>query len=197
LRLICRRFGSVAQDGKTSCLLNCCSPQFAQLWWTFCCRNAGFSAQLASARGWDHGVFIPLLLMVQPANIPVVQLSLLSSLNPQQHLELGVALRPLREQGVFILGSGMSYHNMKGFTRTDRSRSGADEAWVASSHFHSWLNAAVCSKNGSERCVCHSASLLYTLFSSIPLADKKQMRTHVERHTLLAGYCHNNRQQYR
>lgn len=116
-------------------------------------RDACFSAELASGRGWDHGVFIPLLLMVQAANIPVVQLSVLSSLDPQRHLELGSALGPLRDEGVFILGSGMSYHNMLGFTRPGSAGTGGNKAMEASSNFQAWLTEAVCGKRGAERCV--------------------------------------------
>lgn len=73
---------------------------------------AGVPAVLDTARGLDHGVFIPGLLIRPQADIPVVQLSLHPSLDPDLHLRLGAALAPLREQGVLLLGSGMSYHNM-------------------------------------------------------------------------------------
>lgn len=64
-----------------------------------------------SRRGFDHGTFVPLMLMYPEADIPVVQVSLLRSLNPEKHIALGEALAPLRQQGVLILGSGMSFHN--------------------------------------------------------------------------------------
>jgi aromatic ring-opening dioxygenase catalytic subunit (LigB family) len=77
--------------------------------------EAGFATAAAAERGFDHGTFVPLMLTWPEAQIPTLQLSLLSSLDPVAHLELGRALEPLRDQGVLILGSGMSYHNMRGF----------------------------------------------------------------------------------
>lgn len=67
------------------------------------------------SRGWDHGVFVPLLLMYPQADIPVVEMSLLDSLDPQAHVNIGRALAPLRDQGVLIIGSGLSFHNFDYF----------------------------------------------------------------------------------
>ncbi len=64
-------------------------------------------------RGFDHGVFIPLKLAFPQADVPIVQVSLLASLDPASHIRLGQALAPLRDEGVLIIGSGMSYHNMR------------------------------------------------------------------------------------
>ncbi len=65
-------------------------------------------------RGFDHGVFVPLKVAFPDAELPTVQLSLKAGLDPAEHLALGRALAPLRDEGVFIVGSGMSYHNMQG-----------------------------------------------------------------------------------
>lgn len=66
-----------------------------------------------SQRGYDHGVFVPLLLMFPLADIPVVQLSLKNNLSPAEHLKVGQILEPLRSENILIIGSGLSYHNLK------------------------------------------------------------------------------------
>ena len=79
----------------------------------------GITAALDSTRKWDHGVFVPLMLMFPEADIPVVSLSLHSNLNPELHIDIGRALAPLRDEGVLIIGSGMSFHNFEYFFARD------------------------------------------------------------------------------
>ncbi|MAD74644.1 MAG: dioxygenase [Rheinheimera sp.] len=96
---------------------------------------AGLPSRLDQRRGLDHGAFIPLKLMFAKADIPVVQLSLQRGLDAAAHLQLGEALAPLREQGVLIVGSGMSFHNMRGY---------GDPRYTAPSEkFDHWLTEAV------------------------------------------------------
>jgi aromatic ring-opening dioxygenase catalytic subunit (LigB family) len=66
-----------------------------------------------SARGYDHGLFVPFLLMYPNADIPVVQLSLKQNLDPLEHIEMGKILEPLRSENILIVGSGLSYHNLR------------------------------------------------------------------------------------
>ena len=73
----------------------------------------GIPCELDKKRGFDHGVFVPLMVAYPKADIPVVTLSLHSSFDPKLHIEMGEALQPLREEGVLIIGSGMSFHNMR------------------------------------------------------------------------------------
>ena len=65
---------------------------------------------LDESRDYDHGVFVPLLLMYPDAKIPVVQISLVKGLDPLTHIKIGEALASLREEEVLILGSGSSFH---------------------------------------------------------------------------------------
>lgn len=96
---------------------------------------AGLPARSDATRGFDHGVFIPLLLMFPEARTPVVQLSLRQDLDPQAHLRAGQALAALREEGVLIVGSGMSFHNMRGY--------GDPRITAPSAEFDDWLRTAV------------------------------------------------------
>ena len=89
-------------------------------------------AKAEPTRGFDHGVFIPLKVAIPDAHIPTVQLSMRADLDPAAHLAMGRALAPLRDQGVLIVGSGMSYHNMQGFMRPrSLAKSEAFDAWLA------------------------------------------------------------------
>ena len=96
---------------------------------------AGIPSQEDDRRGFDHGVFVPLKIAFPEPKAPVVQLSLQRGLDPAQHLAIGRALAPLRDEGVLILGSGMSYHNMRGFM----SNAGLEH----SKHFGAWLAKTV------------------------------------------------------
>jgi aromatic ring-opening dioxygenase catalytic subunit (LigB family) len=91
---------------------------------------AGIDSGEDSARGFDHGTFVPLKLTYPAADVPTLQLSLKAGLDPKEHLAIGRALAPLRDEGVFIVGSGMSYHNMRGFGPNGRPASEAFDDWL-------------------------------------------------------------------
>ena len=107
--------------------------------------SAGIAADEDAQRGFDHGVFVPFLLMFPDADIPVVQLSLRADLDADAHLAIGRALAPLRDEGVLIVGSGMSYHNLRRFWSTDAEDVNAAE------RFDAWLTAAVETRDADAR----------------------------------------------
>jgi len=99
--------------------------------------EAGINSAQEQQRGLDHGVFIPFKLIYPDADVPIVQLSLQQDLDPAYHLAIGRALAPLREEGVLIVGSGMSYHNLDEFFNASAP------ANQASAQFDAWLGAAI------------------------------------------------------
>ena len=105
---------------------------------------AGIETATDGQRGLDHGVFVPFLLTWPEARMPVVQLSLKTGLSATEHLRLGAALAPLRERGVLIVGSGMSFHNL-------RVRSPVNAPIPESVAFDAALNAVVCTSDPEER----------------------------------------------
>lgn len=103
---------------------------------------AGFPVGEDSQRGFDHGTFVPLKVTYPDAEIPTVQLSLQQGLDPATHLAMGRALAPLRDEGVFIVGSGMSYHNLREFM--------SPRAGAVADAFDAWLQTAATAE-ASER----------------------------------------------
>jgi aromatic ring-opening dioxygenase catalytic subunit (LigB family) len=79
-------------------------------------QNNGIPSAIDPQRGFDHGLFIPLMLMYPEADIPSLQLSLLLGLRPDAHIALGRALRALLAENILVVGSGFSFHNMRAFS---------------------------------------------------------------------------------
>lgn len=98
----------------------------------------GITCQEDDRRDWDHGVFVPLMLMFPKAEVPVVALSLFAEQDAAAHIAVGLALRPLRDEGVLILGSGLSFHNFNYFFGEDRQKGIAHSA-----AFDDWLRGAM------------------------------------------------------
>jgi aromatic ring-opening dioxygenase catalytic subunit (LigB family) len=97
-------------------------------------RAHGMEAELDAERGFDHGLYIPLKIMYPEADIPCIQLSLLGSLDPAAHIALGEAMSGIAGDGVLVIGSGFSFHNLKAFFSSDASlpdaKNEAFERWL-------------------------------------------------------------------
>ncbi|KAG7363449.1 aromatic ring-opening dioxygenase [Nitzschia inconspicua] len=105
--------------------------------------DQGISSRLDDERGFDHGVFVPLMIMYPSAEIPVVQISLDASLDSRKNMEIGRALTPLRDDDILILGSGYSFHNMGAFFQpSERTIQGSID-------FNEWLKGTIL-PNGLE-----------------------------------------------
>jgi 4,5-DOPA dioxygenase extradiol len=137
-------------------------PQLAQQVYQ-ALQGAGIPARMDERRGFDHGVFVPLKVMFPDADIPVVQLSLLSSLDADAHLALGRALQALDVDNLLVLGSGFSFHNMRAFFAPD-----TPELQDRNLSFEKWLldtcsNTALSEEQRSERFL-HWAQAPYARF---------------------------------
>lgn len=99
---------------------------------------AGISTHTDDRRGFDHGTFIPFKVSWPAAEVPTIQLSLKAGLDPAEHLAIGRALAPLRDEGVLLLGSGMSYHNLHDL--------GTPSARRVAASFDAWLQEAATAK---------------------------------------------------
>ena len=105
---------------------------------------AGIDCTIDSQRGFDHGVFVPLKIMYPDADIPCVQLSLRHDLDAAAHIRIGEALAALNHDGLLILGSGGSFHNLeayfKGSDESSNKKNAAFEAWLIDTCANKHLN---------------------------------------------------------
>lgn len=151
-------------------------------------QRANIPVQLDDKQGLDHGAWVPLSIMFPQADIPVAQLSLQPERDPAWHLALGRALRPLREQGVLILGSGAITHNLRAiFSHTPGEPA---PAWVT--EFRDWIATKI--RDGDLDALCDYRSLapyagqnhpsdehLLPLFVALGAASKVNDARHLNR----------------
>ncbi len=93
-------------------------------------RANGIASEANATRGLDHGTFVPFRLMYPQADVPLVQLSLQAGYDPAAHLRIGAALEPLRDEGVLIVGSGMSFHNLARIFDGERAEAERFDRWL-------------------------------------------------------------------
>ena len=105
--------------------------------------KSGVEAALDPTRGFDHGTFSVMKPLYPNEDIPVVQLSLDIGYDPALHLEVGRALTPLRDEGVLIIGSGLSYHNLSAMRGTG--------GYEPSRRFDAWLQETLLRLQPKER----------------------------------------------
>ncbi len=106
--------------------------------------KAGLESHLDDERDFDHGTFVPLFVMYPNAEVPVFQVSIRSDYDPEAHLKLGRALAPLRDEGVLIVASGLSYHNLRNFFQPDKAAHPSRE-------FDQWLGESLLKATGAAR----------------------------------------------
>ncbi|NQW12400.1 MAG: dioxygenase [Alphaproteobacteria bacterium] len=102
---------------------------------------AGLPAALDTDWGFDHGTWVPLMLMYPEADIPVVAVSVNPDGDPATHARLGEALAPLRAEGVLVVASGSFTHNLFEIPRPRRLTGGDTPAWVT--EFAAWLSETI------------------------------------------------------
>jgi aromatic ring-opening dioxygenase catalytic subunit (LigB family) len=113
-------------------------------------REHGLPSRLDDQRGFDHGVFVPLMIMFPDATIPVVEVSLHKSLDATINMEIGKALEALRDDNILLLGSGYTFHNMHSiFYPSQQSIKGSQD-------FNNWLKDTILfpNKNHLEQQNC-------------------------------------------
>lgn len=93
-------------------------------------RAGGLDCREDLERGFDHGTFSMMQPIRPQADLPIVQLSVLTSFDAAAHIAMGRLLEPLRDEGVLILGSGLSYHNLRAFGASGQAASHAFDRWL-------------------------------------------------------------------
>ena len=113
-------------------------------------QGAGLPTHLDPKRGFDHGTYSLLAVTHPEADVPVIQVSIRSDYDPEAHLQLGRALAPLRDEGILIIGSGSSYHNLGAMMRSGVNSDIKHE----SAQFDLWLKETLVDSGPKQRSEC-------------------------------------------
>jgi len=110
-------------------------------------QQAGLATHLDPQRGFDHGTYSILAVTYPEADIPVIQVSIRADYDPEAHLKLGRAIAPLGDEGVLVIGSGSSYHDLQAFFYPNAKKNPKED----SARFDSWLKQTLVDSTPEER----------------------------------------------
>ena len=140
---------------------------------------AGLPVARDDTRGYDHGTFVPMALMYPQADVPLFQVSMRKTYDPAEHVALGRALAPLRDEGVLIVGSGLSYHNLRAFGPQAKAPSDAFDTWLAAALDQdpaARMEAVLNWEQAPYARICHAEEdHLVPLFSALGAAEADKM----------------------
>jgi len=105
--------------------------------------EGGIATRLDPERGFDHGTFSLMQAIYPEAQMPIVQMSIRRDFDPAAHIEAGRLFAPLRDEGVLIIGSGLSYHNLRAMF--------GGQGNAPSHAFNGWLQDSLVRQSGPER----------------------------------------------
>jgi aromatic ring-opening dioxygenase catalytic subunit (LigB family) len=105
--------------------------------------RGGMPTGLDPQRGYDHGTFSLMHTLYPEAQLPVAQLALKADFDPAEHIRVGELIAPLRDQGVLIIGSGFSFHDVSGIM--------SGRGKLASATFDGWLEETLIRSGPEER----------------------------------------------
>jgi aromatic ring-opening dioxygenase catalytic subunit (LigB family) len=112
-------------------------------------QKADIPVKMDHQRGYDHGVYVPLTLMYPDADIPTIQLSLVNTLDAEEHIAIGKALQVLDYDNLLVVGSGFTFHNMNAF-KTLNSEKNRQDSKLKNEQFEDWLQVTLGDKTLSE-----------------------------------------------
>ena len=104
-------------------------------------KAAGFEPVVVTGHGYDHGTWVPLMLLYPAADVPVVQLAVQPQLGPAHHVAVGRALASLKGENLLLIGSGSATHNLEEFYYGANAPDQPPLPWVKA--FTEWVHEKV------------------------------------------------------